>query len=96
MFNIWKFQLKIIAGKRLPTDVFDSHCIVLNGHLYTKDLLPEQFSPPGSNYTELFSSQVCFVSLDWVRTERKLVPVALKVTDHFLPECLVATSITLQ
>lgn len=48
MFNIWKFQLKIIAGKRPPTDVFVSHPIVLNGHLYTKDLLAEHFSPRGA------------------------------------------------
>lgn len=96
MFNIWKFQLKIIAGKHPPTDGFIFHCIALNGHLYTKDLLPLHFGPPGNNYMELFSSQVCFASLDWVRTERKLLPVALEAANHFLPECLIATFITLQ
>lgn len=41
------------------------------------------FSSPGYNYMKLFSSQVCFVSLDWVRTQRKLLPVALKAANLF-------------
>lgn len=35
--------------------------------------------------------------MDWVRTQRKLLPVALKVVNlfFFLPECLIATFIAL-
>lgn len=83
MFNIWKFLLKIIAGKSPPADVFVFHCSFLNEYLYTKDLLPVHFSPPGYNYMKLFSSQVYFVSLDWVRTQMKLLPVALKAANLF-------------
>ena len=38
-----EIQLKIIAGKPSPTDVFIFHCSFLNGYLYTKDLLPVYF-----------------------------------------------------
>lgn len=83
MFNIWKFQLKIIAGKHPPTDVFIFHCIVLNGRLYTKDLLPLRFSPPGNNYTGIIQ-QPSLLCITWLGRDReKVAPCGTESSKSF-------------